>query len=1546
MRYTIRIMALASILALWMANAINAQEPTWLFAQRYGGSSQESGTSVAVNTSGIYGCGGFSNTVIFGSSIQTSSGGSDIYVARFTPQAQAVWSQKAGGTGDDRATALTLSAAGDVYVTGWFSGTVTFGFQQLVSAGGRDIFVAKYNSDGVLQWVKRAGSANDDYAEGIAVNGNNVFISGSFTDSTQFGNLAMMRAVGKTDIFIASYTLAGAEVWSQQGGSTGLAYARSIVATASAVYIGGSFTDSLKQAGTIVTAGGHDIFAAKYNSTTGAFQWSRRWGRPGDDMINDISLSANHRLVLGGSYKSDTLILGATRLARTGTMNGFMARIDTTGAPEWAVRIGGAGSSAVHGIATDGANGMYATGEFSNPYSQGGISVPNAGGTDVFAIKYSSAGGLEFARSAGGPSNDVGYAVTANTIGESYYTGSTFFRSDFDQIKLNGNGESDAFLARLSVINSLDAGVTAITVPVKPFAQGGQQVSAVVKNYGSQRVDSVRIVWTFNGTPQSTVRYTTAIEPGQSATVVLGTPTFPAKTLSTIIATTQFPNGVVDINEINDSREGRLGPGLMTGEYTVGGSSPDFPNLLLANEYLHLCGVLGRVTFNVRSGNYEGPLEFSTIPGLTGERRRVEFRKDEASTNNPNVSYAAIYPNNNYVLSIDGTDWLTFNNINFNSVGTGMYANVATLRNNTRAIAFQQCNFNFILNNAATLDNNFHVVDENGCDSLHITNCTFNGGMNALNLGESTVNRNSIIISSNTVQNFKSSGITGMNINAPLISGNKVTSSYNSVIGIGLGNIAGAMRLTNNTVTGLPSGAAIIAADIMATNAEQALIANNMMHIGSVAAQEIYGLAIINSAHCNIYHNTVNNTSNDRSHTALLIEGGNNLSLINNIFYNSGGGRVMDIEYPTTSPIIASDFNNLYTNGPILVRWTEGVDSDTLLNIQQLRTEKGIDINSVSRNITFGTDRVHLTLVDEVLYGSPTIFGAVDKDIDNQPRRNYYRGADEIIPVITLTKQPERIIACAGDVVVFEVIANITNAGALTYQWQRNGVNILDSVRSRLVLRNTSYLNDGFYRCIVSGNSGADTLYTVIGQLSVTTRTEILREPNHNYLLTGDNARFEVLAEAAPIVDIGKVRYTWLRGSTVIQNTQRISGQGTPLLQIFNVQPADTGRNYRVIVEGSCGADTSQLISLLLPGGTFSLQPKDENVCANQTIQLKAEVKTNIVNPTITYQWRKGGTALNNDGRITGSTTATLTIANVAAGDTGADYTLFVRIEELNSEFISNAVRITLKKPTRVVTAPQNANACPGKPLTLTITAEGAAVRYQWQLNEQNIAGATNVSYTIPALDNQTIGRYRVVVTGDCGTVTSDIANVGMTDPVKFLAEPPTTVVLSEGQQLVVNLAAGGQIPITYQWYKNGVRLDGQVLNPYFKSNVTLADSGTYYCVAKNVCDSITSKPIRVVINPTSVNDNGEFSSHAMRVNPNPATSVAMVSFSSENVSAYTLTLTDMTGVVITTMNGITNGESEIVELSAEKLGIVSGSYICTVTAGEKRMMIPIIFVH
>lgn len=1543
MKHTTRSLLIACMMLIGAVVTTKSQEPTWQNAQRYGGIGKEFGAAIEVNGASVYSCGSFSATTIMGAALLTSSGGSDIYVGRFTQQGQAVWAQRAGGSGDDRATALAVSADGDVYVTGWFNGTVTFGLQQLVSAGGRDIFVARYNSNGVLQWVKRAGSAQDDMAEGIAIAGNNIYISGSFKDSTRFANLAMMRAVGKTDFFVASYNLSGTEQWSRQGGSTNMASALDIVATASGVYVGGSFTDSLKQVGVVVSAGGHDAFVAKYSSV-GSFQWVRRWGRAQDDMINDMALTPNQRLVLGGTFKSDTINLGATALARPGTSGGFMARIDTVnGTPDWAVRVGGTGANAVTGVATDAVNAMYATGMFSAPYSQGAIALTHAGGTDVFAIKYTSAGVLEFARSAGGESDDAGNGVAAGAGGESYYTGTVFFRGIFDQITLGANGDDDAFVARLSAISGIDAGVVSILTPTVPFAQGGQQVSVVVKNYGTTRLDSVRISWTFNGTPQTTVRHTTAILPGQTATVVLGTPAFPARTLSTITATTLFPNGLTDNNDANDARTIQRGPGLSTGEYTVGGASPDFGSVQLANEYLHIAGVLGRVTMNIRSGNYEGPWEITTIPGLTGERRRIEFRRDDNQTTNPIISFNAIYPNNNYALTINGTDWISFTNINFSSLGTSAFSRVALLTNNTRAIRFNGCQFTVAANTTST-DNNFVITDNNIFDSLVVRNCTFTRGAVGLDLGESAVDRSHVIIESNSAQNFTVQGFSIADIVSPLITKNTAITNTTSVIGLSVSNTSGSAVITQNN-NSIPSGAGIVLSGVVSAVDAPSLLANNMVKIGNATTQESYGIVVFNSQNCSLFHNTVNNSSTDRNQTSLFIENGGGIRLLNNMFYNSGGGRVLDVEFSMTNPLIASDFNNLYTNGPILSRWNNGITVDTIYSLQELRNKKTIDINSVARNTTFAADGVHLNFVDESLYGTPTIADIVPQDIDNQIRKNSYRGADEIIPVITLTKQPERTIACAGDNVVFEIRGTITNAGVLKYQWQKNGVNIMDSTRSRLVLRNVTFNNDGFYRCIVSGNSGADTVYSSIGQLSVTTKTDILRDPLSSYLLTGDNARFEVLAEAAPIVSLGKVRYTWLRGTTVLQNSQRISGQGTPVLQILSVQPSDTGRLYRVIVDGACGSDTSAYFSLLLPGGTFSVQPQDAQVCANEKVQLTAAVKTNVTNPTIIYQWRRNGNPITDDGRVTGTATPVLTINAVSSADTLGAYTLYVRIQELNSEFISNPVRVILKKATSIVTAPGNVNACPGKPVTLTVAAQGAAIRYQWQRNEQNIAGATTATLTINNLNEQSIGQYRVVVTGDCGTVTSANATVGLIDPAKFLIEPPAQIIANPGTQLVINIPAGGQIPITYQWYKNGVPLQNETLNPYFKNNITFADSGTYYCVARNVCDSVISKSVRVKIVPTSVEDIAYGESSDISITPNPASSTAQLSFVAHQASLYTLRIYDAAGRTVYVKQGITTQARETIDLSAETLGLVSGAYYCAVEIGLKRMVVPIVFI-
>src|SRR5438552_2041239 len=95
-----------------------------------------------------------------------------------------------GGPGDDQGTAIAVDAAGNVYATGGFSGTVDFdpgpGVFNLTSAGGYDAFVSKLDGAGNFVWARALGSSTDD-GNGIAVDGaGNVYTTGAFQGTADF----------------------------------------------------------------------------------------------------------------------------------------------------------------------------------------------------------------------------------------------------------------------------------------------------------------------------------------------------------------------------------------------------------------------------------------------------------------------------------------------------------------------------------------------------------------------------------------------------------------------------------------------------------------------------------------------------------------------------------------------------------------------------------------------------------------------------------------------------------------------------------------------------------------------------------------------------------------------------------------------------------------------------------------------------------------------------------------------------------------------------------------------------------------------------------------------------------------------------------------------------------------------------------------------------------------------------------------------------------------------------------------------------------------
>ncbi|MFN8360847.1 MAG: SBBP repeat-containing protein [Candidatus Kapaibacterium sp.] len=1519
-----------------------AQEPTWQWAKNGGGTGSDAGTAITTDASNnIYTCGRFSGYALFGSTPLTSAGQSDVVVARFNASGACLWAVKGGGTGNDEPNAITTDDSGNVYVTGFFTGTATFGAATLVSTGGKDVFVVKYNAAGVVQWARRGGSVGNEAGNSIAVDANrNIYITGVYSDSTKFGNLAKLTPVGQSDIFLVQYNATGTEQWSKTIGGTDSDVGSDIAADAAGVYLSGNYNGVIIiGTDTLTSRGNTDAFVAKF-TTGGAAQWARSGGGIGIDAAVALALDASGNVIVTGTME-EKAYFGTDSATSAGNSDVFLVKYSTGGAFQWLKRGGGADADYAQDLAVDINGNSFITGFFGGATTFGSRSVTSAGQFDVFVVKYSSSGAMTWLQRGGGSDFDFPYGVAADKLGNTFVIGDYFYQTTFWNTTLNGLGNYDFFLARLPDISANDAGITAINFPTAPFPQGAAAVTVTLKNFGTNQIDSVRINWTFNGAPQAAVVYRTALGVGQTATVALGSPNFPAKTFSEIVATTTLPNNTVDVNEANDGRIGLAGPGLARGVYTLGGAVADFPAFTQAAQYLNACGVLDSVIIDVRPGYYQEQVRLTQIPGAAA-LKKVIFRQEPKTASKPIVSFGAIYPNNNAVLLLDGTDWIVFKNINFISTGT-QYAQVVSLKNGTTNVWLDS---NVIETAQGALNDGGLISDNlNLATNLSITNNIFTNGVFGASLEYLPgAPMNGVTVSGNTFTNYLSVGAYIQGADAALISRNSFSTTSTLATALQVSSSTNNTQVVGNSITNTPSGIGISIFGASASSPALAmLVANNMVGIGNNGSSST-GIEIMSSSFANVYHNTVNigSTATDADHAGLMVNSGGNIHIKNNIFYNSGGGYAMSVMFAAPDLAIASSDNNvLYSNGAYLGAWDNGSALIKLPTLKAWRDSTALDANSISKVLTFQNDLLHLVNVDSTLFGTTSLLSIVKTDFDRQPRRTPYMGADEIIPVITITNQTGQQFVCMGNTVVFSVDATISNNGRFRYQWQRNGVNIPDSTRRTLTVYNSNFDSEGFYRCVLIGNSGADTVITQMMQLAIAPTTKVFIQPKTVYLLPGSNATFEVGAEAAPILPDNRIYYSWYRGTTKLVNTTRFAGTDTPILQIFNVQPADTGRNYYAIVEGTCGRDTSQMFAVLLPGATFTKQPKDTAACNGGSVILSASLQTEIPNALLRYQWMRGNRFVVDTGNFRGSTTPTLTITNVTPADTGSDYILIVTVVANNSTLVTNYASVRLNKETVITDAPRNQASCEGKPVTLSATADGSGLSYQWQRNDVNIPGATSASYTIPKLDSMTIGAYRIVVTGLCGTQTSGAATVSKRDKPGILLQPLKRVRLFVGKLLTIAMEPSGALPLRYKWYKNGVEIPSSGEKIFYKNDVALADTGVYYCVISNDCDSIRTDNVEVYFDPTAVHEVAEVQGFMLESpQPNPVENSAVIRFVVPTESEVRISLRNALGQeVMTIANARYTAGEYSVELNPASTQLPAGVYFTELKSGNARIV-------
>ena len=390
--------------------------------------------------------------------------------------------------------ANAADAAGNVYVAGYYSGSVRFGGTTLTSIStstgsttGLDGFVAKWNpATGTFAWALPMGSVGNDQLAAVAVGNGAVYVSGNFTGPTAaIGpfNLPNSETNGSADAFVARIADAGptaSVAWVQPLGGPGSETALALAAANGSVWVAGTFS------GASLTLGSAALVNAGTNATTDAFvarladggaggapgvASAVRFGGTATAAARALALGPNGSVYVAGDFNSSTLAVGSTVLANarpaTNSPDVWVAKLQETppAAPAavWAQRAGGPGADTGDALAVSG-SGVFVAGGFDGATATfGGTQLVNAATpapatptNDAFVAKLADAGpsgSFAWAVAGGGPGGDRARGVAVRGTRVYLAGGYGYPNATFGATTLTNRGTTtanDIFVARLT----------------------------------------------------------------------------------------------------------------------------------------------------------------------------------------------------------------------------------------------------------------------------------------------------------------------------------------------------------------------------------------------------------------------------------------------------------------------------------------------------------------------------------------------------------------------------------------------------------------------------------------------------------------------------------------------------------------------------------------------------------------------------------------------------------------------------------------------------------------------------------------------------------------------------------------------------------------------------------------------------------------------------------------------------------------------------------------------------------------------------------------
>jgi hypothetical protein len=450
----------------------------YVWSKQLGGTGDDQATSISVDSSGnVYTTGTFQGTADFdpgtGTANLTSAGLSDIFISKLDSSGNYVWAKQLGGTSTDVANGISVDSSGNVYTTGFFSGTADFdpgnGTANLTSAGLSDSFISKLDSSGNYVWAKQLGGTSTDVANGISVDSSgNVYTTGTFQGTADFdpgAGIATLTNTGTRDSFISKLDSSGNYVWVKKLGGTSDDRATSISVDSSGnVYTTGTFQgtadfDPGNSTANLTSAGLSDIFISKLDSS-GNYVWAKQLGGIDYDQANDISVDSSGNVYTTGAFQGTADFdpgNGTANLTSAGNTDIFISKLDSSGNYIWTKQLGGTDYDQANGISVDSSGNVYTTGTFTGrvDFDPGARMVKLMAGKilDSFISKLDSSGNYAAAQQFTSGSVTAQKVVTdsnGNVYTMGTFTGTVDFDPDTNTVNLLSAGGTESFISKLN----------------------------------------------------------------------------------------------------------------------------------------------------------------------------------------------------------------------------------------------------------------------------------------------------------------------------------------------------------------------------------------------------------------------------------------------------------------------------------------------------------------------------------------------------------------------------------------------------------------------------------------------------------------------------------------------------------------------------------------------------------------------------------------------------------------------------------------------------------------------------------------------------------------------------------------------------------------------------------------------------------------------------------------------------------------------------------------------------------------------------------------